>query len=294
MPWFDHPAYRPLRDELIARFRARKVAFASLKHVVFLCGGNNSSRRDYLYEYLGKWVPEALVFQADDVWRRIASSTLLNALEMEAQLAALADAVIIIVESPGTFAELGAFSNSEALRKKLIPILDQEYEEAQSFINTGPVRWIDADSKFRPAVFVNLDSILSAADKILERLQRLAPPSEQRIGNFADYPKHLLFFVRDILAVVGPATANHIERYMTQILGVQPPPIISLLGLAQSLGLVESDNVGTVTYYFVRMTDDFKAVVRKKFFELPNERAKVVSVLQTIEAAREPLKLLSR
>jgi F-type H+-transporting ATPase subunit a len=42
--------------------------------------------------------------------------------------------VLIVVESAGTFAELGAFSLSEPLRKKLLPIVDKQFEGVQSFI----------------------------------------------------------------------------------------------------------------------------------------------------------------
>jgi hypothetical protein len=294
VPWFDHPAYRPLRDELIAVFKSRSVAFGRLKNVIFLCGGFQSPRRDFLFQYLKKWATDALVFQADDVWARIASSTSLNALAMEAQLADLADAVIIIVESPGTFAELGAFSNSGPLRRKLLPILDKRYEQSQSFINTGPVSWVNADSVFKPALFVDLDSILLAADEITGRLARLNPMSRERVKNLAEHPKHLLLMLRDIVGMIGPVSAHHVEQYVKAILDADPPHVLSLLGLAESLQLLESGRVGNETYYFVRITDDYHPVVRKQFFDLPTERAKVLEVLQRIDSARAALSLLSR
>ena len=292
MSWYNHPAYCPIRDKLIDRFKARSVAFRRLKHVVFLCGGANSQPRDSLLRYLEKYAKDALVFRADDVWAQIASTDQ-NALEMEAYLADLADVVIVIVESPGTFAELGAFSNSNGLRRKLLPILDVQYIDAPSFINTGPVRWTNADSMFSPALFVRLPSILSAAPEIRERLQRLPPSRAQCIDNLVEHPKHLLFFLRDIVAVVGPVTAPHIERYVHAILDEVPPQLVSLLSLAAALNLVEATTMGPERYYFVRMSAEFKPVVKKRFFELADERAKVLSVLQNIGPAKTALELLS-
>ena len=292
MSWYNHPAYCPIRDKLIARFKARSVAFRRLKHVVFLCGGANSEPRDSLLRYLEKCVEDTLVFRADDVWAQIASTDR-NALEMEAYLADLADVVIVIVESPGTFAELGAFSNSSGLRRKLLLILDVQYCDAPSFINTGPVRWTNADSMFRPALFVRLPSILSAAPQILERLQRLPPCKAQSIDKLVEHPKHLLFFLRDIVAVVGPVTAPHIKRYVHAILDEAPPQLVSLLSLAEALNLVEATTMGLERYYFVRMSAEFKPVVKKRFFELADERAKVLSVLQNIGPAKTALELLS-
>ena len=81
---------------------------------------------------------------------------------MEAKLAALSD-FVLIVESPGTFAELGVFSLSDELRKKLLPILDIKYRSGQSFVETAPVRWTNRDSDLRPSIWVSHESILGAA-----------------------------------------------------------------------------------------------------------------------------------
>ena len=293
MPWFDHPSYRPLRDGLVARFREKAVAFRSLKHIVFLCGGAGSASRRNLLRYLQNWTRDTvLVFEADDVWARISAATTpdVNALQMEAELAELADAVVILVESPGTFAELGAFSNSPQLRRKLLPIVDVRYRDDRSFINAGPVRWIDADSLFRPTLFVPLASVLLSADQITGRLRRIEPTGRQEITDLLSHKKHLLFFMRDIVAVVGPATVHHIERYLAAILpGRVLPSVYGLMGLAESLRLVENCEVAGHTYYYVPPGKRLKAFVRKKYFNLSEERAKVVSVLLKIEAARCPL-----
>jgi hypothetical protein len=118
----------------------------------------------------------------------------MNALQMEEALADLADSLVIVVESPGAFAELGAFSLVDRLRRKLLLILDNEYEEDQSFINTGPVRWADEDSQFKPAIFTDLKIILGATGALEERLRRLPPPAKTRVDDLSTSPKHLLFF----------------------------------------------------------------------------------------------------
>jgi hypothetical protein len=70
--------------------------------------------------------PKFGIFYAERVWELMVQKADRDALQMEAELAFLADLVVIIVESPGTFAELGAFSLSGPLRKKLLPIIDVE------------------------------------------------------------------------------------------------------------------------------------------------------------------------
>src|SRR4029077_14833460 len=122
-----------------------------------LCGAVNSPVRDRIAEYL-RARTDTLVFYADEVWARLARADL-NALEMEDQLAGLADVVMIVVESPGTYCELGAFSLSPGLRKKLLPLIDARFKGSQSFINTGPVRWIDSESRYGPTIYTD-DSVI--------------------------------------------------------------------------------------------------------------------------------------
>lgn len=178
LPWFNHPKFQAIRDETLAKFRAKDVHFRKVKSVVFLCGGAESPRRDRLAQYLRKqWDKDVLVFYADDVWSVIAERRELNALQMEKELASLSDLVLIVVESPGTFAELGAFSLSDPLRKKLLPLVDVRFQPDPSFINTGPVRWIDSDSLFGPTIWVDHNSILTAGPKIDERMKRLPRPT---------------------------------------------------------------------------------------------------------------------
>src|SRR5690606_21262580 len=120
--------------------------------------------------------PTHYVFYAEAIWSDPSRPRNDNALEMENQLADLADAVIIIVESPGTFAELGAFSSNPSLRKKMLPILSHEYKNIKdSFIATGPVQWIDKDSLFKPSLYANHSMILQAAPEIDERMKRIKP-----------------------------------------------------------------------------------------------------------------------
>jgi len=50
--------------------------------------------------------------------------------------------LLLVVESPGTYAELGAFSYAEHLRPKLLPILDRTYRHEDSFLASGPIKWL--------------------------------------------------------------------------------------------------------------------------------------------------------
>lgn len=66
-----------------------------------------------------------------------------DSLTFEGILADVSDEIIIIVESPGTYCELGAFSFSQKLIDKLYILNKIEYEGKESFINRGPIKKIE-------------------------------------------------------------------------------------------------------------------------------------------------------
>jgi hypothetical protein len=188
--WFDHPKYVMARERLIRTLTSPHYRFRSVGPVVFLCGGMGSERRDTLAVFLRKQLPELKLFYAEPVWEAIAEREKLGALAMESQLAELADLVIIIVESPGTFAELGAFSQSADLREKLLPIIDKRYEsEKKSFIATGPVHWVDAESRFAPTIYAPFESILLGAEEILNRIAK-TKTEPAKVEKLPENPKY--------------------------------------------------------------------------------------------------------
>lgn len=298
--WLDHPSYRIVRDDLITYLRSDKRRFRRLAPVVFLCGGFKSPAREALRVYLGKYDEDLAVFYAEDAWSKISANPALNALQMEDYLARLADLVIVLVESPGTFTELGAFSLSEPLRKKLLPILDSRYKNNQSFIETGPVRWIDADSEFRPSIYVDLRQILTAVDQIEQRIKRIPKQKPTRVTDLASNPKQLLFFLCDLIAVIQPATTTMIESYMLNIVhDVSEIDVAALVGLGSALNLLAPLEINlngvTGTFYYRTQFDALrKPFHHKKWLDLPTQRAIQASVLLNIPQARDALNALAR
>jgi hypothetical protein len=296
LSWLDNPRYVGTRDDLISRMKSERYRFRRHGISVFLCGGANSSRRERLRSYLLKHVPNLLgVFYAERVWEHLtAHASLMSALEMEAELAKLADIVIVIVESPGTFAELGAFSLSNELRAKMLPIVDSEYKGQESFIVTGPLRWIDKDSLFRPSVYVKLDTVLECVAEVEERLSRIPRSKSAKIQNLADSRRHLLFFLCDLVAVTYPVTLPMLEFYVNRIVTMANGgrlEIATLIGLAESMGLLRSFRIEAEreirTFYAPMSSDALDAPYHHHMLlDLPSLRAQHVSALMTINDAK--------
>lgn len=283
-------------DSIARRVSNSSYRFRGIRKVVFLCGGNCSANRNAIAEYLRKKHEALLVFYADNVWEEISSIPGRNALEMEEMLAALSDVVVLLVESPGTFTELGAFSLSDALRAKLLPIVERSHKNEPSFINTGPIRWIDKDSAFAPTIWVDSRSVLTCVRDLDERLQRLKPEKSARVSNLVDSPKHLLFFVCDLVAIAGPCPRKVIEYLATRIL--QPTSkidVASLVGLAHALSILQRTSVGDETYYFMPLNGDQKlqSFHRNRFINVPALRAEVLSVAALFPQGRSAIKAMT-
>lgn len=282
---------------MCARFTQKMHVFKKGKHFLFLCGASTSDNRDDLQTYLEKRRGnDSLVFRAEDIWNRIAQYPDLSALEMEEFLARLSDVVIVLVESAGAIAELGAFAISPELRSKLLVILDRQYRHDESFIKNGPVRMFDNDrkAKFRPAIYADFSVILSSAKEIRSRLEQLPSPRARSIRDFRNEPKYLLFLLCDLVAVVGPASLIDVQFYLKRLdITVEKRWIEFLLGLGEAMGLlhyIEEPRPG----YFYRPLQD-KRLVTFHYgldFDLCLERAKVVSVIQRIPRGRKILTLV--
>lgn len=290
MDWFDHPAYIKLKKRLVRQFydRVYRLRRSRNRHLVFLCGKAQSNNRDYVAKYL-KMHTGKLIFYADDVWTHISKLQDLNALQMEDRLGQISDAVIVLVESPGTFAELGAFSISPELRRKLLPIVDKQYELEPSFINSGPIRWVNKDSDFRPAVYADFSEILAVAPQIDDRLKRIPPSPFKEVSDIANRPRYLLFLLLDLLSVITPAPQKHIEYYLKQIISHKPAwSTISLLGLGVALRLISHFSVKKVIYYCRPLTSKpWSPFLHKDMFNIEEERAIFLNTLDTIPAARD-------
>lgn len=80
-----------------------------------------------------------------------------NLVDFEIDAGNLARAIVLFSESPGSFAELGAFSTNSALSERLFVVVAKEHYEATSFIAYGPLRKIE-DLKHDHSICV-LDSL---------------------------------------------------------------------------------------------------------------------------------------
>lgn len=185
------------------------------KPTIFLCGGFDSHNRNILAKYLRmhkKWP----VFYADDVWSYLAQN-LDNSLGMENSLGEFSDVIIIIAESPGTFAEIGAFANVEALRSKLLVVIDKAYKDHDSFINTGPIRWINNDSSYGGALYVDFNSFIVCSEEIIARIDHGYKKRHTGFKYNELNDVELIYLIADIIVIFGPCDLSDIKYVLVKL-----------------------------------------------------------------------------
>jgi hypothetical protein len=296
MSWLNHPAYSGLLKEASSLLVSGYGDFHYLKPVVFLCGKYQSRRRISVVQKLRRRVPGVHIFFAENVWERVARDENVNALDMENQLAGLSDCVVILVESPGTFAELGAFANDDRLRKKLFPILDKAYEGDKSFINTGPVAWVNATQGGSGCLFTPFEPDFEATDELEARIRSIKrtgrPSTDSFSKDLVKRPKDLLFLVCDLVALIGPAPKDHVEQVFNILFKKKRSLSVStLLGLALALELIcKVEGLDKVEYFYRPIRNGRLEIYQDiSGGQVAVMRSKVMNVLRKIPKAQKAL-----
>jgi len=113
---------------------------------IFLCGGNTHDQ-NILRKELGNRISHIAskylytVHYPEDMFTElIAGHHGKDLLTLETILANSVKCVVILLQSPGTFTELGAFANHPILCNKLVVVIDEKHKGNRSFISLGPVR----------------------------------------------------------------------------------------------------------------------------------------------------------
>ncbi|CAJ0882677.1 hypothetical protein AMST5_03359 [freshwater sediment metagenome] len=117
---------------------------------IFLCGGaigntrpgsRPENLRDYIYRVRPLHLTHPTVL-AEDAVQLFRDSDYSDLISFEEDVARIAAVVLVIAESAGSLAELGAFASNDTIRQVLRVVIQDEYEKAESFVRYGPVQRI--------------------------------------------------------------------------------------------------------------------------------------------------------
>lgn len=188
--------------------------FITYPKFVFLCGaaykdcGYENTNRGITDKYLRRKSDDVYIVLSEKLWEDSFDSNI-DLLTFEEFLAEVSDSIILYVESPGSFCELGAFAYADKLfSDKLIIVIDEKYNGDKSFIITGPTAKALKDGAkviYAPLGGTGLLSsfeLRSALDEKLQDFQSKSSILNKRTPNHDE--KHVLVnsFILELLELI--------------------------------------------------------------------------------------------
>lgn len=178
-----------------------------------------------------------------------------NLVEFELHAGCLARAIVLITETPGAIAELGAFCMDAVLRERLLVVIEREYVNREdSFICLGPLRLIRKHSEEHSVCAV--DSLKSASafesevEATLDTLDAKLKEEAQRPNFSPDRTRDQFLLIADLVDLFRALNKSEIEdllRFMH--VSVSQADVRKMLWQLKLFGLLKSDQVYGVTYY---------------------------------------------
>lgn len=237
---------KKIRDDIY------KPAF-TFKTTIFLCGADINQKDKIRYQIAQalKWEFWFDIIYPEDIFDELLySSKTKDLLSLEGLLADSVDAVVIIPESPGSFAELGAFANDEKLRKKLICVVDKKYQKDKSFINQGPLKLVKKENSFG-LVFIDPKEVPTEIEKLVTALKKMKKVSAKK---------------GDKLSLL------QIENFLLpSIYLLEPVSKITLINLVAAATEDEKNSFQTTTTALT-------ILIKKKLIQLSNEGYKLTAL----------------
>lgn len=189
------------------------IPYRNYRTTVFLCGAdkNDSSKARFkiaralvLYNY--RYYLD-LIYPEDMFEEFLYRGGAFDLLSLEDILAESVDVVMIIPESPGSFAELGAFANNPTLRKKIICLVDKKFKNSKSFLNYGPIKLVRKQNASQ-VIFLDLEAISrDDIDNILKIVRKL---KRDRSTNSGLHFLQLEYYLIPLIYLLEPASEESI------------------------------------------------------------------------------------
>ncbi len=227
-----------LNHKLLGISQTLKASFldslpASNDISLFLCGGE-TPKEDEFRKRLGERMSHITskynypVYYPEDLFiEQVLGHQKQDLLSLENLLADSVHCVVILLQSPGTFTELGAFANYRRLKDKLIVVIEPKYRRrARSFISMGPVRYLRTKTKSR-VVF-----------------------SSMNLGNLNTVAREIALAARDIAKYSSPIAAlsnpiSSYEFYLSLVYAFDPIPMNSLFIIVRALAVEDQATATT-------------------------------------------------
>jgi hypothetical protein len=260
-----------------------KLRVVNFPAFIFFCGGSiphNSSPkgpfisvRHYILEYLKREHPEIAnkIVLAETITDWFRGGFYKDLLTFEKDLAGLASAIVLFVESPGAIAELGVFSCIGEINEKLLVFVHEDhYNNEDSFIKLGPITYLE-DTLNNPIYvyacktyekdgeyYIEEKSIKKESSDISKEI--IAKVSNQPKGTKFDsnIPGHLILFISDLINIMRVIIIKDVIQVLRGFgLNIDRSDVQKYIFILRKMGLVVERPRGRNRYYVASRDDAF-------------------------------------
>jgi hypothetical protein len=180
----------------------------------------------------------------------------------ERHLASLSSAIIIFVESAGSIAELGAFSQLDGVKEKLIVFLQTEHYEQDSFINLGPIKYLEGTFKDSVHPYpwrsvpspagnrIDLSSLSECVDDICETISEALGAVRTKRSFDGSEPRDTMLLIRDLINQFIGLKFHEITDYLLDMgITIESGLLKQYLFVLKTLKLIQMVPYGRDRYY---------------------------------------------
>ena len=253
------------RSEFVEAISLENTRVDLSSPLIFLCGGNvdvagdefgsvrNALMGHFASARCGLFDSLVLAEQFKD-W--LSDAVYHDLLVFEDDIAAMSSLVVVILESAGALTELGLFSMSERLKKKLLVFVAEKHFDQQSFIVLGPLRHLE---KLRPGCVCSYpwdDSDLRST------LAEYLPDIRRDILYWVDVMDasesfdasnrgHLAFLAYELVRVFRALKFSEVEGFFAALeIKVSKDDLRKIFFLLDKFNLVRSKRLGHQPFYY--------------------------------------------
>src|SRR5574338_6814 len=207
-------------------------------------------------------------------------------LKFEQDLGYVTGAVVIFLEAPGSIAELGALSQIDSLREKLVVVVTDNRHPIKSFISLGPLLQLQNADRWSVCVVPNHANELLNDDSfvVFEHIDaRLLKESEsERLQPRSR--RHEIILTLDLISLAEVITISDLHTALLEFKFESTlHSIQQTLFTLKSVGLVASRVFGGTTYYLPappkKTWVDYDALKTAEKFERARWQARIRSAL---------------
>lgn len=262
-----------LTGELLRQIDFEKSEIILPRKLVFVCGGkasnlplSPSSMRELLLQraaILGKagWLGDAEVLLAEAAVNALAKSSFSNLLDLEEFIAAVVHAVLLIVESPGSMCELGAFVKTPEIREKLIVVMPGDFKNAPSFITNGAIKYLEENHSASQVLGFHWKNdsagVVTASDYTIDEMATAIPRAMNQVHRahaketFRKEKKgHLIYLVLTFCHLLRAAKLVDLKNCFDQAgIDVEEKTIKQCIDTLVICKLLKPVEQGKLTYY---------------------------------------------